>query len=382
VTTPEPVGPDAAGTASPRRPPRVSVVLPVHKSEAYLAAAVESIVAQSFGDWELLAIDDGLSDESSAILRSFAARDPRVTVVLAAGAPFVAKLARGVALARGELIARMDADDIAHCDRFVLQVAFLDEHPEVAVVGSAVTLIDAHGKTIREAHYPEDPAAVAEALQTGSALAHPAVMMRRGAVLAVGGYRPAYQYAEDYDLWLRMAERYALANLPDRLLYYRQHAAKLSVVYAAEQRLATRIAQFAARCRRAGKPDPTEGLTALSPRDIDRFDLSPQEGSTVSLDIADALLAADPSMDSPSAIEKAVDILGQVDFAAVPGARLVRTMMAIGHGFARRRRPILAAKWFLRAATCHSDGLGDVCAIVVNRAKRRAAWLGERFHRT
>jgi hypothetical protein len=360
----------------------VSVVLPVHKSEAYLAAAVESILAQSFGDWELLAIDDGLSSNSSAILRSFAARDPRVTVVLEAGASFIAKLVRGVALAQGELIARMDADDIAHCDRFARQLAFLDAHPEVAVVGSAVTLIDAHGKTIRDAHYPEGSAAIAEVLQTGSALAHPAVMMRKDAVIAAGGYRPAYQYAEDYDLWLRMAERFALANLPDRLLYYRQHAAKLSVAYAAEQMLATRVAQFAARCRRAGKPDPTEGLTALSPKDIDRFDLSPQERSTVSLDIADALLAADASTDSPSAIEKAVDILGQVDFAAVPGARLVRTMMAVGYGFSRRRRPLLAAKWVLRAATCHSDGLGDVCAIVANRAKRRAASLGERFHRT
>jgi hypothetical protein len=276
----------------------------------------------------------------------------------------------------------MDADDIAHCDRFVIQVAFLDEHPEVAVVGSAVTLIDAHGRAIRDAHYPEGPAAVAEVLRTGSALAHPAVMMRKDAVIAVGGYRPAYQYAEDYDLWLRMAERYALANLPDRLLYYRQHAAKLSVAYAAEQGLATRIAQFAARCRRAGKPDPTEGLTALSLKDIDLFDLSPQERSTISLDIADALLAADASTDSPSALERAVAILGQVDFAAAPGARLVRTMMAICYGFARRRRPVLAAKWLLRAATCHSDGVGDVCAIVVNRAKRRAAWFGEIFHRT
>jgi glycosyl transferase family 2 len=360
----------------------VSVVLPVHKSEAYLAASIESILAQSFRDWELLAIDDGLSDKSSTILHSFAADDPRVTVIPDAGAPFVAKLVRGLALAHGELIARMDADDIAHRDRFAQQVAFLDAHPEVAVLGSAVTLIDALGRAMRDVQYPESPAAVAEFLSTGSALAHPAVMMRRDAVIAVGGYRPAYQYAEDYDLWLRMAERYALANLPDRLLYYRQHAAKLSLAYAAEQRLATLIAQFAARCRRAGKPDPTEGLTSLSPKDIDRFDLSPQERSTVPLDLADVLVAADANMDSSCAIERAVDILGQVDFATAPGARLVRTMMAIGYGFARRRRPILAAKWLLRAATCHSNGLQDVCAIVADRAKRRAAWFGQKMHRS
>src|SRR5205807_7337493 len=115
VTT---AGPNRSSTAGPRQPPCVSVVLPVHKSEAYLAASVASVLAQSFGDWELLAIDDGLSGESSAILRSFAASDPRVRVILDAGAPFVMKLARGLALAQGKLIARMDADDIAHADRF------------------------------------------------------------------------------------------------------------------------------------------------------------------------------------------------------------------------------------------------------------------------
>jgi hypothetical protein len=379
MTIADPNQPSIAGA---RRPPCVSVVLPVHKSEAFLAAAVESVLAQTFGDWELLAIDDGLSDKSSAILQSFAAGDARVRVILDAGAPFVAKLARGLALAQGRLIARMDADDIAHGDRFARQVAFLDAHPEVAIVGSAVTLIDAHGRAIRDAQYPESPAAVAEALATGSALAHPAVMMRRDAVIAVGGYRTAYQYAEDYDLWLRMAERYALANLPDRLLYYRQHATKLSIAYAAEQRLATRIAQFAARCRRAGKPDPTEGLTALSPRDIDRFELSPQERSTVPLDLADALLAADASMDSPGAIERAIDILALVDVTSAPHARLVRTMMAIGYGFARRRRPVLAVKWLVRAVTSHPKGFMDVCAIIANRMKRRRPWFGQGLNRT
>jgi hypothetical protein len=355
--------------ANPRRPPRVSVVLPVHKSEAYLAAAVESVRAQSFGDWELLAIDDGLSDKSSAILQAFAAADPRMTVVLEAGAPFVAKLARGVALARGELIARMDADDIAHGDRFVRQVAFLDAHPEVAVVGSAVTLIDAHGKTIRDAQYPESPAAVAEALATGSALAHPAVMMRRDAVIAVGGYRPAYRYAEDYDLWLRMAERFGLANLPDRLLHYRQHAAKLSVVYAAEQRLATRIAQFAARCRRAGKPDPTEGLTTLSPRDLGRFALSPHEISSTALDVTDAYLAEHARAVSSTSLDSVLECLDQVDRSATTHSRLVRTTLAAAWQFVRAGR--LHGAMRLYARTLAVRGAVPAMAVLIkNRLMR------------
>jgi Glycosyl transferase family 2 len=361
---------------------RISVVLPVHDADAFLADAVMSVLAQTLRDFELIAIDDGSVDASAKILDQLAQQDGRIIVVHQANGGIVAALNRGLALAGGEFVARMDADDVACPERFARQTAFLDAHPDVAVVGSAVTLIDAHGKAIRDVRYPETPQAVAEFLRSGSALAHPAVMMRRDAVIAAGGYRAAFEYAEDYDLWLRMEERYALANLPDRLLYYRQHAAKLSVGYAAEQRLATRIAQFAARCRRAGKPDPTEGLTALSREDIDRFDLSPQERSTVTLDLADALLAADASMNSPVAIDRAIDILDSADLTVAPRVRLIRTMMAIGYAFARRGRPILAAKWLARAVTSHPKGVTDVCGIIVNWAKRRALWFGERFHRT
>jgi glycosyltransferase involved in cell wall biosynthesis len=341
----------------------------VHKSETYLAAAVESIVAQSFGDWELLAIDDGLSDASSAILRSFAASEPRVTVVLEAGAPFIAKLTRGVALARGELIARMDADDIAHGDRFARQVAFLDAHPEVAVVGSAVTLIDARGRPIRDAQYPEGPAAVAESLSTGSALAHPAVMMRRAAVIAAGGYRPAYQYAEDYDLWLRMAETYALANLPDRLLYYRQHAAKLSNEFAGQQMLATRVAHFAAQWRRRGRPDPTDCLTNLSPRDLGRFELSPRDISSVALDVADAYLAERAWTRSSISLDGALECLAQVDARATAHAHLVWTMLAAARESVRAGRLGVAIKLVARALAVRG-ALPAMAVFLRNRVMR------------
>jgi GT2 family glycosyltransferase len=357
------------------RSSRVSVVLPVYNGERFLTDAVDSILAQTFRDFELIGIDDGSLDGSGEILDRFALADSRVRALRQANAGIIAALTRGLALARGEFIARMDADDVAHPERLARQAAFLDAHPDIAVVGCAVTLIDERGKRIRDVEYPRTPEAVAEFLEIGAPLAHPAVMMRRDAVLAVGGYREAYRHAEDYDLWLRMAERYRMANLPDRLLLYRQHEAKHSFTYAVEQRFASRIALAAARCRRAGKPDPTEGLTALAPNDIDRFDLSPRERATIPLDLADALLAADPAMAKANAASQAIELVALADVPAADGARLVHTMMMLSRGFASRGQPVLAARWLLRAMSCRRNGFADVCAIGFHWAIRRLARL-------
>jgi GT2 family glycosyltransferase len=353
------------------RQPRVSGVLPVYNGEPFLASAVESILAQSFRDFELITIDDGSDDASGEILDRLAAGDKRLRIVHQTNAGIVAALNRGLALARGELIARMDADDVAHPERFARQVAFLDAHPETAVVGCAVTLIDRDGTRIRDVEYPLASEAVAAFLECGSPLAHPAAMMRRAAVLAVGGYREAYRHAEDYDLWLRMAERYRIANLPDRLLLYRQHAAKQSFAYAVEQRFATCIAWFAARCRRAGKPDPADGLTALAPSDIDRFDLSPRERADIRLDLVKALLAVDPALAKPGAVAKALELFARVDTTAADRARLVRSMMMLANGFAYRREPLVAARWLLRALSCRRSAFVDVGAIALHWSARR-----------
>jgi len=384
----EPAGTDisvetgAAAAAAPA--PRVSVVLPVYDGEPFLVEAVHSILAQSLRDFELIAIDDGSRDGSGEILGRLARNDGRLTALHQDNAGMVASLNRAIALARGEFIARMDQDDVAHPERFARQVAFLDTHPDIVVVGCAVTLIDECGKHIREVDYPCTPEAVAEFLQIGAPLAHPTVMMRRAAVLSVGGYRQAYRFAEDYDLWLRMAERYRLANLPDRLLLYRQHASKQSSTYAVEQRFATRMALAAARCRRAGKPDPTDGLTTFTWQDMDRFGLSPREQATLLLESAEALLATDPAMAKPNAARQAVELVALADVAAADDARLVRAMVILSRGFVSRGQPLLAARWLLRAVSCRRTGFTDVSAIAFRWAMRRLARLGRasRFARS
>jgi glycosyltransferase involved in cell wall biosynthesis len=242
--------------------PRVSVVLPARDGGVYLADAVASILGQTFADLELLLIDDGSRDGAVAALVPLAARDPRLHLLKNPGAGLVAALNFGLDQARGELISRMDADDVAQPDRLARQVGYLDASPDVALVGAQVAFIDASGAPTGErSHFPTEPAAVAAALTTrGCVIRHPTVVARKAALIAVGGYRPACDKAEDYDLWLRLAERARLANLPDVLLSYRVHGGQTSRGINLDQRFAHDLALIAARERRAGRSDPLDGV--------------------------------------------------------------------------------------------------------------------------
>lgn len=332
--------------------PRVSVLMPVFNGGRFLAAAVESILNQSYDDFELIAIDDGSNDQSAAVLLRVAQSDCRIRVVTQANVGIVASLNTGLELAVGEYVARMDADDVALPFRFTRQVAFLDNHPGVAVVGSAVTLIDQEGNAIRDVAYPLAPLEVFEFLiKLGCALAHPAVMMRRAAVVGIGGYRDAYQHAEDYDLWLRVSETMALANLPDRLLYYRQHPDKSSLRHAARQMLATKVARLAAQARRAGIADPTHGLAQLTLSDLNRFSLEPSEKAEMALDIAEAMLANGTAASTPRVLAEVYLFLRQLDIRADMPLRAVRTMLSATLYFLRAGRFWLALKFLVHAGS-------------------------------
>ena len=237
--------------------PAVSVVMAVHNGERWLAETLASLSAQTFGDFEVVVIDDGSTDGSAAILAAAAGRDARYRVVTQTNCGLVASLNRGLAEARALLVARIDADDVAEPERFAKQVAFLATRPEVAAVGSAIRIIDGDGRFLRMQTYPCGPEAVAKAMLRGCALAHPAVMMRRAAVQAIGGYREAFRHAEDYDLWLRLGDSHALDNLPEPLLRYRRHGGSVSFRHRQHQALATYVARYFAQERRAGRAEPT-----------------------------------------------------------------------------------------------------------------------------
>lgn len=240
--------------------PLVSVVMSVYNGERYLHEALDSILAQSLSGFEFLIVDDGSSDGSGAILREYAGRDTRIRVLSQENRGLTAALNRGCAEARGTYIARMDADDIAEPERFAAQAAYLADHPAVGAVGGQVRYINAAGTAWATSTVAVSDAEIRRNLLGGSPMYHPAVMMSRAAFEATGGYRELVVDAEDYDLWLRMADRFALANLPQIVLRYRVHANQVSVRKCRRQALGSLAARAAAVARWRGEPDPLDTL--------------------------------------------------------------------------------------------------------------------------
>ncbi len=252
--------------------PAISVLLPVYNGETFIREAVESILKQSFKDFELLIINDGSTDKSGIILRDLAAADKRILLIERANAGLVSTLNEGINRARGEFIARMDADDVAYPERLERQYKHIIKKPNLGVLGTFINIINGTGEIIRVSNYPVKPKETAQFLEQGCPVAHPTVMMRRKAVLKTGGYRKAFSHCEDYDLWLRMSELgYEIANIPEPLLNYRMHGANVSSMHREAQELGTIIARLCYRARMAGLPDPCDGLTEIHEGMIDAF---------------------------------------------------------------------------------------------------------------
>jgi glycosyltransferase involved in cell wall biosynthesis len=232
--------------------PLLSVCMPVYNAEQYVRQAAESILAQTFGDFEFIIIDDGSTDGSKEILEELAARDPRIRLVCRPNTGYTVALNEALGLARAPYVARMDADDIAMPSRFEKQIAYLRAHPECVLVGSRILTIDPFGSPLYEPHHKLVHEEIEKQLLNGVgwAIVHPVSMMVRSHLMAVGGYRVEMEPAEDLDLFLRLAERGKIANLPEVLLHYRQHIKSVNHTRYEEQNRATRVIVSEAYARR------------------------------------------------------------------------------------------------------------------------------------
>ena len=243
-------GPRLAIARDPLRP-AVSVLMTVYNGRRYLREAVDSILQQSFTDFEFVIVDDGSADDTVGILREIERRDPRVRLFERPHAGIVPAANFGLKQCRGEFLARMDADDIALPDRFAVQVRALRDHPDVVVVGGAYDLIDAAGRFLRREWPPLDDASLQELSLSGmTPICQPLAMMRMSAVRRAGEYDRVVETAEDNDMWLRLGEIGRLMCVPEVLLKYRQHANSVSEVKALAQAERIRIGCEKAYARR------------------------------------------------------------------------------------------------------------------------------------
>jgi glycosyltransferase involved in cell wall biosynthesis len=203
-----------------RRAPRVTVVMPVYNAELYLRDALTGVLEQTFEDFELLAIDDGSTDGSLDVLRSCS--DPRLRVVPRSHTGVVRTMNTALGLARAELIARADADDVCLPERLERQVRFLAEHPGVALVGGVMR----SGTRLFE--YPRDPARMRWRSLYQSPVANTTILFRRRAAISVGGYPEDFQLVDDYPFVSRLLARYDAANLADPLVLHRPNPGGIS----------------------------------------------------------------------------------------------------------------------------------------------------------
>lgn len=215
-----------------KRKPNLTVLLPVYNCEKYVGSAVESVLNQSFKDFEFLIINDGSTDGTESIIKRYARDDSRIRFVSRSNKGFLATLAEGLDLIETELVMRMDADDISLPTRMEKQYRFLVQNPDYGVVGCEIQSMSQDGRMGGYDPRPAGNDSLRLFLGYGCALSGPTVMFRKSVISSVGGFREESWPAEDYDCWARIALKYPdvkLHNIPEVLYYYRENNEGISL---------------------------------------------------------------------------------------------------------------------------------------------------------
>lgn len=220
---------ESASEQSPsEQSPKISVVMPVFNGGKFLIDAVNSVLQQSYRDFELLIINDGSTDGSADILSEFASKDSRVRLFNRANHGLIATLNFAIARCNGEFIARMDADDVCEPERLARQLEFFSNNPNVAVLGTGYSYINQDGDTLGQRNIQTDDNNIRAAFFFGNPLAHPSIMFNLRQMPPNWQYDNAFEGAEDLALWLALSSQVKFANLAEPLLAYRLSGQSLS----------------------------------------------------------------------------------------------------------------------------------------------------------
>jgi hypothetical protein len=245
--------------------PIASVIMSVWNGQTYLDQAISSVLSQSFADLEFVIVDDGSTDETPAILARHAEIDSRIRIFTLPHGGMVRSFNFAADQSVGEYLVHLDADDVALPHRIERQVAFMAEHPEVGFSGTANRMIWPDGRTILEKVYPADDAAIRLELMKSCCFCHSSIIVRKELFAAAGGYRPAFMYAEDLDLYLRLADYGKMANLDQILVLYRIHGNQVCARNVEQQIRSSIGVRTAARLRSQGQSEEIllqeEGIT-------------------------------------------------------------------------------------------------------------------------
>jgi hypothetical protein len=236
----------------------------VRNVEHYLAESIESVLGQTFCDFEFIILDFGSSDRSKVIASSYAANDSRIRLHDIPHCGLAEARNAGCSLARAKYIAIMDADDVSLPDRLLREIDFMEKHPGFGLVGGAAEWIDGRGKFMFTVENPVADHEIKSALFAYCPFVHTSLLIRKEAFALVGGYRAAFALSQDYDLCLRISEHFPCANLKQAVVRYRVHPHQVSLSKRKGQSFCKLAAQASASARKTGKSDPLDAVTEIT----------------------------------------------------------------------------------------------------------------------
>ena len=225
----------------------ISVVMSTNNDEKYIESSIESILSQTFSDFEFIIVNDGSTDKTNEIIETYSKKDSRIITLINKDKIGLTKsLIKGIDICRGKYIARQDADDISISTRFEAQVACFNDNPRLGLLGTGITRINDQSRILEKPAVIVSDKVIKQHLDYGNVFAHGSIMMKKKVYFEAGGYNSFFRFAQDLDLWLRIAKISEVGNLPERLYLWRDLKSNISNKSADDQVLFSALAIFLA----------------------------------------------------------------------------------------------------------------------------------------